>query len=334
MVVDRSVVATLSIRPRCLRPSPNYDKEMLIRPLALLRIVVPLYAIYLLWRYVFHSQPPRTNQEAHSPPPEILIPKTVHQLLISMPEHPVSTFKPNSHSISWQQSGWKVEYWSEDACYELAQELDTLSERLYAVTFEQLPAAVLRSDFCRYLVMFSRGGIYNDLDVHLMKPLPWDVMGLSGKGEVPPSLIIGLEGDATSTGLPRSPQFVQWTIASAPSHPILHDVLDRIADRTPHSVGQAAKPAADLDIMNWTGPSVWTDAVLAYLDCTKEEIEKLRDLKTALRIKDVLVLPKRSFAVIQGEDHSSPDILVKHYFSGTWKTCRKGWMSRLIPWSC
>jgi mannosyltransferase OCH1-like enzyme len=182
------------------------------------------------------------------------------------------------------------------------------------------------------MVMLGRGGVYNDLDVHLMKALPWEIMGPSREGNKgPPSLIVGLEGDATSKGLPRSPQFVQWTIASAPFHPVLQDTLDRIAERTPAFLQQLlADKNGDADVMNWTGPSVWTDALLAYLDCTEPQLEKLRDLKTALRIKDVLILPKRAFAVIQGEDHKSPDILVKHYFSGTWKN-QKSWISRILP---
>jgi len=311
---------------------------MLLRPLALLRVVLLSTALLLLYRYVRRVEPPNPNgrgdDEGDYPNTEfeISIPKTVHQLLISKPEHPVSSFKPNSHSISWQQSGWKVEYWSENSCSQLAQELNATGP--YSETFQQLPSAVLRSDFCRYLVMFGRGGIYNDLDVHLMKPLPWKVMGPSKhKNERPPALIIGVEGDASTTGLPRSPQFVQWTIASTPSHPVLQNVLDLIAYKTPSYLKQTGG-GKDVDVMGWTGPSVWTDAVLKYLDCTDMQIEKLRDLKEPIRIKDVLVLPKRSFAVIQGEDHSSPDILVKHYFSGTWKTCKKGWIAKMIPWGC
>jgi len=245
-----------------------------------------------------------------------------------MPRYPISTYKPSSHSTSWLQSGWKVEYWSEDSCAELAEELNSS----YAEAFQQMPSAVLRSDFCRYMVMFGRGGVYNDLDVHLMRALPWKVMGPSSEGNRgPPSLIVGLEGDGSTKGLPRSPQFVQWTIASAPSHPVLRDTLNRIAERTPAFLKQQQTDKnGEVDVMNWTGPSVWTDAILAYLDCTEPQLEKLRDLKTAIRIKGVLILPKRAFAVLQGEDHSSPDILVKHYFSGTWKN-QKSWISRILP---
>lgn len=299
------------------------------RPISF-RIVALILAIVLVYHVARQGQSNVHQHASATPASEILIPQTVHQLLISMPKHPVSEYKPSSHSISWLQSGWKVEYWSEDACLQLAREVN--SQGLYATTFKQFPTAVLRSDFCRYLIMYGRGGIYNDLDVRLMQPLPWSAMGPSGKNnEGPPKLIVGLEGDASTKGLPRSPQFVQWTIVSAPSHPVLKDVLDRIAERTPsYSEQHAANKDAELNIMDWTGPSVWTDAILAYLHCTEEQIKILQDLKQPIRIKDVLVLPKRSYAVIQGEDHSLPDIYVKHYFSGTWKTCKKGWVS----WGC
>lgn len=197
------------MRPCYLKGISQTLKEMLIRPPILLRIVVFILGLLLLCRYIHPGQQPlNPTQDGHQTmPPEIdySIPETIHQLLISMPGHPVSRFRPNEHTISWLQSGWKLEYWNEDACLQLAQELDATS--LYAKAFKQLPTAVLRSDFCRYLIMFGRGGIYNDLDVHLVKPLPWNVMGRSkAEDEGPPALIIGLEGDASTKGLPRSPQ--------------------------------------------------------------------------------------------------------------------------------
>lgn len=298
--------------------------HIMLRPILILRIIVPLCVVFLIIAYLRQDSFPQLELETKSSPPlEILIPKTIHHAVIAIPK-----FKPNSHGITWLQSGWKVEYWTEDACVELARELNAS----YAQAIQQFPSAVLKSDFCRYMALYGRGGVYNDLDVHLVKALPWKVMGPSKDGSKgPPSLIVGLEGDATTKGLPRSPQFVQWTIASVASHPVLLNALERITERTPEFVKKVqADENADVDVMNWTGPSVWTDAVLAYLECTEEQLEKLRDLKTAVRIKDVVVLPKRAFAVIQGEDHKNPDILVKHYFSGMWKH-DKSWYSKYLP---
>ncbi|GKZ86199.1 hypothetical protein AnigIFM56816_001251 [Aspergillus niger] len=286
--------------------------------------------------YYTHIQSQALSQQDSVPtdPLEVAIPQTVHQLFISTPGTRGSSFSPDRHSTSWLQSGWKVEYWRESSCLELAHELDDTGS--YAATFQALPVPILKSDFCRYLILFGRGGIYNDLDVHLLQPLPWPVMGPVKDGdEEPPAVIVGLEGDAATTGLPRSPQFVQWTMASVPGHPIFRDVLQSIVDRTVHYVStQTAEAEADIDVMSWTGPSVWTDAVLGYLHSDDEQIQQLRDLHEIVRMRDVIILPRRSFAVLQGEDQSAPDVLVKHYFSGSWKACAREWLRWLWPGGC
>ncbi|PKX89845.1 putative alpha-1,6-mannosyltransferase subunit [Aspergillus novofumigatus IBT 16806] len=303
-----------------------------MRPHVAIQAIVFFSILGLLYRYYGHHSHLSAVTEGAYPVTEIAIPQTVHQLLLSMPDHPVSQFEPSDHVISWQQSGWKVEYWSEEACLELAREVD--ASGTFAAAFEQLPYAVLKSDFCRYLVLFGRGGVYSDLDVHLVRPLPWTVMGSEDEHHSPPNVIIGLEGDATTKGLPRSPQFVQWTMASNALHPMFRDLLTRIAERTSSFVKQvhALEGDAEVNVMDWTGPSVWTDTILDYLGCSEEQIQNLRDLKDPVRIRDVMILPKRSFAVTQGEDHTSPDVLVKHYFSGTWKGCKNRWHGRILPW--
>ncbi|OOF93272.1 glycosyltransferase family 32 protein [Aspergillus carbonarius ITEM 5010] len=302
------------------------------RPFWLLQAAILLGLCFLLYHQARSSAivPPDPARVA---PHEIAIPRTVHQLFVPMAGHSVLSFHPDGHSISWLQSGWKVEYWGEDSCLELAHELDGTGS--YAKTFRALPVPILKSDFCRYLILFGRGGIYNDLDVHLLQPLPWPIMGPTGNvDEGAPAVIVGLEGDASTTGLPRSPQFVQWTMASVPGHPIFREVLQSIVDRTSQYIPQTVADDADLDVMGWTGPSVWTDAVLGYLNCADEQVQQLRDLKTMVRIQDVLILPRRSFAVLHGEDQGATDVLVKHYFSGSWKACAQQWLRWLWPGEC
>lgn len=99
------------------------------------------------------------------------------------------------------------------------------------------------------------------------------------------------------TGRHRGLQFVQWTIAAAPHHPILLDAVRRIVEtttvakawgitQTRHiqaleaegkrgqatSLRQAKKPweldakGDPLSIQEWTGPAVFTDAVLSYVN--------------------------------------------------------------------
>ena len=113
----------------------------------------------------------------------------------------------------------------------------------------------------------------------------------------PPSLIIGIEADVG--GRPdwndwwtRPIQFVQWTTGSAPGHPVMLMSLYRILRGTAHVVewSHARKEEMDqlkdleeearvgemerrtvlnepgdggpLGVMEWTGPGVFTDAVM------------------------------------------------------------------------
>jgi alpha 1,6-mannosyltransferase len=75
---------------------------------------------------------------------------------------------------------------------------------------------------------------------------------------------------------------MQWTIASAPAHPILLDALRRIHLTTKNLQAYASKhnktlaqvrdeldatskEGTYLSVMEFTGPGVWTDSVMRYL---------------------------------------------------------------------
>ena len=52
-----------------------------------------------------------------------------------------------------------------------------------------------------------------------------------------------------------------------------------------------------LGVVNWTGPSVWTDAVLTYLKARYGlEWTDLRGLREPLRVGDVVILPVTGFS--------------------------------------
>jgi len=126
----------------------------------------------------------------------------------------------------------------------------------------------------------------------------------SPDGFVFPSLIVGIEADVGdrhdwAKWYPRPLQFSQWTMASARGHPVLLDVLRRIVDTTFISYAEEvaymhakaallgrASPAVETNlarvrqrqdaldqakppfrsVMAWTGPGVWTDAILEYAE--------------------------------------------------------------------
>lgn len=140
-------------------------------------------------------------------------------------------------------------------------------------------------------------------------------------------------------------------MAAAPHHPIALQAVMRIAHQTStaaawaraqHDEGVEAPPilsepkdGGPIGITNWTGPGVWTDAVLAYLlhryGVTWVELKSLRK---PLRVGDVVVLPVTGFSpgVRQfgaGENEGGwgqaaltldPQAMVWHLFRGSWKT--------------
>merc|ERR1719491_1385518 len=85
-----------------------------------------------------------------------------------------------------------------------------------------------RFDYFRYLALLKIGGVYSDIDVKPMKAIAeWNRS--SGV-----RLISGWETrlrspeEVAQYAFSRADQVQQWTIASAPGHPVLSDVLERI----------------------------------------------------------------------------------------------------------
>ena len=172
----------------------------------------------------------------------------------------------------------------------------------------------------RYLILLLEGGIYSDTDTTLLKaPSNWGRGARAwrdGKGWLdqasldrleagekinailgPPSVVVGIEADVGGREdwhdwWPRPLQIVQWTMASAPAHPIAISAILRIMHETGRAIDWAREHAMNMKFLNelgryddakalatvnvmdepgeggpvgvmaWTGPGVWTDATL------------------------------------------------------------------------
>jgi alpha 1,6-mannosyltransferase len=175
------------------------------------------------------------------------------------------------------------------------------------------PTLLQHADTLRYLLLAVSGGIYSDIDTKRLKPISeWSrhaELWKDGKGWLsaddrkrmdaegglpPPSVIIGIEADVGDRSdwhdwWPRPLQIVQWTLASAPHHPIFIDALMMIQRQTAQGLSwmserpleiarlhaeenvEAAKKLSEatmvsdpkdggpLGIMEWTGPGAWDD---------------------------------------------------------------------------
>ena len=84
----------------------------------------------------------------------------------------------------------------------------------------------------------------------------------------PPSLLIAIEMDGSDgkwreKSMARGLQFAQWTIAAQPGHPVFLDVLSRAVTKWESLIGEG-RPLEDKDVLEWTGPGPWTDAVIRF----------------------------------------------------------------------
>jgi mannosyltransferase OCH1-like enzyme len=226
-------------------------------------------------------------------------------------------YRPSKYQLSWQTSHFTYSFYSDAAALTLLQ--NHLPE--YLSTFQALPTPILKTDFFKYAVLYVHGGIYSDLDVSLIHPLPWPELQ-----EYDAGMIVGIEGDNTLKGLSRGLQFASWTIASVPKHEVLLCALNRVREKTKYFAPQwSAQTNIEEIIMDWTGPGIWSDCVVQYIGT--EETESLHRLAGPRQIKDVLVLPRRGLGLLDGEEISD-EVRGKHFFQGLWK--KKSWFGRVL----
>ena len=203
----------------------------------------------------------------------------------------------------------------------------TMPDYIYQ-TYISLPQAVMKADYFRYIVLLVKGGIYSDIDTTCLQPIDswidrvtWNKTGL----------IIGIEADASLWDIlqedyARQIQIVQWTIAAAPGHPILHAIVNEIARISPT---MARKPLTDGQILEWTGPALWTDVISNYFSVKYAfSMSHLKNLKEPLRVgDDIYVLPISAFSPglkrMGSKPITDPQAKVQHFFSGSWKNLGK-----------
>ncbi|KAH7013628.1 nucleotide-diphospho-sugar transferase [Ilyonectria destructans] len=251
------------------------------------------------------------------------------------PDDPNFKFRDEEASWTDEHPGFVHEVITDDVAVNLLRLLyASIPEVLEA--YNAMPLPVLKADFFRYLILFARGGIYSDIDTFAIQSafkwipekVPRETVGL----------VIGIEADPDrpdwADWYSRRIQFCQWTIQSKPGHPVLRDIIGRITNKTLawKSAGKLEKFQGN-DVVEFTGPAVWTDTVMDYLNdgryfdvsASKEKIDyrQFTGMVTSKRVGDVVVLPITSFSPGVGQmgakEPDDPMAFVKHDFEGTWK---------------
>lgn len=199
--------------------------------------------------------------------------------------------------------------------------------------YTALPLPVLKADFFRYLILLARGGVYSDIDTSALKSavewvpdsVPRETIGL----------VIGIEADPDRPDwhdwYSRRIQFCQWTIQSKPGHPVLRDIVARVAAETIKRKRTGLLTAMDTkNVIEFTGPAVWTDTIFEYfndpryfdMSTSKGAIDyrNFTGMEVAKKVGDVIVLPITSFSPgvqqMGAKEPDDPMAFVHHDFEG------------------
>ncbi|WWC63834.1 uncharacterized protein I303_106439 [Kwoniella dejecticola CBS 10117] len=234
--------------------------------------------------------------------------------------------------------------------------------------WDYMHRGVLKADFLRYLLPLVVGGVYSDVDTRPIRPIEeWgthsvELLDLSytdgaewrSRISTHPAVIVGVDVDVHNkegwqNEWPRPLGICQWTLSSAPSHPIFLDAVRRVVNSTrvveaweEWRIDEIQKLESDgqveqaeelkgqhrdhaMNVMEWTGPGLFTDSVVAFLLARYNvSWHRLRSLDHPLRIGDVLILPITGFSPGGERDFGAenPDSIqanVLHNFRGSWK---------------
>ncbi|KAL1413712.1 hypothetical protein Q8F55_001494 [Vanrija albida] len=219
--------------------------------------------------------------------------------------------------------------------------------------YDYFTRGVLKADLLRYLLPLVKGGVYADVDTKPIRRIEeWghldvDVLDIEqtdgpdwhDKMATNAAIMVGFETDVHEKEgwfhyWPRPVGVCQWALASAPSHPIMLEVVRRVVNGT-HFVQEHEKRAereghaerdAALSVIEWTGPGAFSDAVFAYLLARYDvSWHHVRGLRRPLRVGDVLILPITAFASggegdFEDEGPESPQALLQHFLRGGWKS--------------
>ncbi|CAF0748756.1 unnamed protein product [Adineta steineri] len=199
----------------------------------------------------------------------------------------------------------------------------TMPDYIYQ-TYISLPEPVMKADYFRYIVLLVKGGIYTDMDTICLQPIDTWIKGMIMNRT---GLIIGIEADASLWDVwqgdyARQIQFVQWTIAAAPGHPILYEIVKRIADISRTMIRDMT---SEKQILEWTGPAVWTDVITNYISVKYGfSWRNFKNLNQPLLIgNDIYVLPITAFSPglnrMGSKPITDPDAKVQHFFQGSWR---------------
>ncbi|KAI5952636.1 hypothetical protein KGF54_003503 [Candida jiufengensis] len=251
---------------------------------------------------------------------------------------------------TWTEKSPEYEYnvLSDKKCAQLVNELyKDIPDVIKA--YHAMPKIILKVDFFRYLILFAKGGTYSDMDTVSLKPFKdWPSSQSEYLGEpINPGLVVGIEADPDredwADWYARRVQFCQWTILSKKGHPMLRELIAKITTITlaRELAGQLNevfdKTNNKNDVLNWTGPGIFTDLVFRYLNLMLQSkevkdndrieevvgIEFFTHMEQPIVIENIMILPITCFSPsdtkMGAKGPNDPLSLLDHGFDSSWK---------------
>lgn len=201
--------------------------------------------------------------------------------------------------------------------------------------FTEMNIPIVKADIIRYLLLFSEGGIWADLDVSCEGVTIDEWIPLQYKEEA--GLVVGWEFDV-GWGENIARQFQTWTIMAKPGlvhlWRVIKDIMlavEATAKANNVSIGGLTIDMVG-DIVDFTGPRRFTQSVLESLEFQmKENIEPLNiaNLLEPKLVGDLLIMPGYAFAAGSNNysEYSNTPLgptLVTHHYAGSWKNNHGG----------
>ena len=202
--------------------------------------------------------------------------------------------------------------------------------------YRSLNVSIIKADLLRYLVMYAEGGVYADIDVEALRPVSRFIPDRYDEREV--DMVIGVEIDQPDFNdhkiLGRKSQsFCQWTFMCKPRLPVMMRLIDSILNWLDDIAGRQHVPVSEIvldfdEVISGTGPSAFTNAILAYLTAQSGRTvrwDHFHNMGESKLVGGVLVLTVEAFAAGQGHsdsgNHNARTALVKHHYHASgWPT--------------
>lgn len=202
--------------------------------------------------------------------PSTPIPKIIIQ---TGPSNDLQKYKPFVDSIQTMNPDYQYLFFNDEDIAEFLQK----EYPEYWVTYQKLPILIQRIDFFRYIAVYHYGGIYMDMDMKMLKP--FDDAFLNHQCVFPVDEYL----KESSRRWPRYVPFCnntcyfllgQYAFASAPKHPFIKVLIDKIHHRLERIVSdyqtlfsqgvKNKKGMKELFVYRTTGPDYVTHCFMDY----------------------------------------------------------------------